>query len=227
MQFSDILASSIHDIKNSLGIIYNRLDELLHNPQNTFADPRQAYALQREIQRSNNTMIQLLSLYKMGSHQLTPSIQEHNLEEFLLEIQAENQSTCEALGFTLSHESDPELYGYFDRDLITGIINSTIGNALRYAKSQILLQAEEMDGYLIIRIQDDGPGYPDEMLNAYAKGIEAPSKKNQSFSSGRTNLGLFFASQVAALHKTNSGQGRIQLSNTCSLGGSCFELYLP
>lgn len=226
MQFPDILAASIHDIKNSLGVIHNRLDELLNDPQNHFNDPRQAYALQREILRSNNTMLQLLALYKMGSHQLSASIQEQHLEEYLMEIQAENKSTCDALGFALNYDCEPDLYGYFDRDLITGIINSTIGNALRYARHQILLEAEEKDGFLVIRIQDDGPGYPEVMLATYAGGT-ASEQEQQSFSSGRTNLGLFFASQVAALHKTDRGQGRIQLSNNCSLGGSCFELHLP
>lgn len=227
MQFPDILAASIHDIKNSLGIIHNRLDELLGDERNHFADPRQAYALQREIQRSSNTMIQLLALYKMGSHQLTASIQEYNLEEYLTELQAENQSTCDALGFSLSHACDPDLLGYFDRDLITGVINSTLGNALRYAKSQILLEAEEKEGFLVIRIQDDGPGYPDAMLATYAHGTKTADREQHSFSSGRTNLGLFFASQVAKLHETAKGQGRVQLSNSCSLGGSCFELHLP
>lgn len=227
MLFADILASSIHDIKNSLGIIHNRLEELLNNPDNRFADQRQVSSLQREILRSNNTMIQLLSLYKMGTYQLSPSIEEHNLDEFLSEIQAENQSSCAILGFDLRYACDPDLNGYFDRDLIGGVINSTIGNAQRYAKSQILLEAEQGDGFLIIRVQDDGSGYPAALISTYSESGQAPDAQTQAFSSGRTNLGLFFASQVAGLHETSQAQGHIRLSNTCSLGGSCFELYLP
>lgn len=232
MQFADVLAASIHDIKNSLGLIHNRIDELLDNPANHIADLRQAHTLKREVQRANNTMIQLLSLYKMGSHQLSPSVQEQNLDEFLSELQAENQATCQALGLELGYECDPDLYGYFDRDLVSGVLNSTIGNAQRYAKGRILLQAEETDGYLVLRIQDDGPGYPEYLLSNYASKTPpadhpGSGQEELAFNSGRTNLGLFFANQVACMHETPKGQGRLQLSNQCSLGGSCFELYLP
>lgn len=227
MQFADVLAASIHDIKNSLGLIHSRIDELLDNPGNQIADLRQAYSLKREVLRANNTMIQLLALYKMGSHQLSPSIQEQNLDEFLSELQAENQTTCQALGLEIGYACDPDLYGYFDPDLVSGVLNSTIGNAQRYAKTRILLEAETIDGYLVLRIQDDGPGYPASLLSSYTPHHTTTDKQEQAFSSGRTNLGLFFANQVAGLHETQQGQGRLQLSNQCSLGGSCFELYLP
>ncbi|MBF0257035.1 MAG: HAMP domain-containing histidine kinase [Gammaproteobacteria bacterium] len=222
MKFSDILASSIHDIKNSLGIISNSLDELLNDPSNQISDLKQASLLQNEVQRASNNMIQLLTLYKMGVEQMVVSVQEISLDDLLSEVVVENQTTASALGIQIEYQCDPYLRGFFDEDLVRGVLNSTIGNALRYAKSQILLSASEADGYLLIRIEDDGLGYPQAMLDALSQSNQA-----ESFSHGRTQLGLYFADQVARLHTAGDRQGSIQLTNQRSLSGSCFELRLP
>lgn len=222
MNFSDILASSIHDIKNSLGIISNNLDELLSSPDNQIKDLDKASMLKNEVQRANNNMIQLLTLYKMGVNQIMLSIQEINVDDLLSEILAENQSTASALGLDLSYDCDPYLCGFFDEDMVRGVLNSTIGNAQRYAKGKIRLSANQEDGYLVIRIEDDGNGYPQSMLEA----LEQDSHE-ESFSNGRTQLGLYFADQVARLHTNGDRTGSIKLYNNRQLPGSCFELRLP
>ncbi|MEO5343344.1 MAG: HAMP domain-containing histidine kinase [Gammaproteobacteria bacterium SHHR-1] len=222
MNFSDILASSIHDIKNSLGIISNNLDELLDNPDNKIQDKDKGCMLKNEVQRANNNMIQLLTLYKMGVNQIMLSIQEINVDDLLSELIAENQSTADSLGLTMEYDCDPYLCGFFDEDMVRGVLNSTIGNAQRYAKGKIRLSASQEDDYLVIRIEDDGNGYPQSMLDA----LEQDSHE-ESFSNGRTQLGLYFADQVARLHSAHGRQGSIKLYNNRQLPGSCFELRLP
>jgi signal transduction histidine kinase len=222
MNFADILASSIHDIKNSLGIIANNLEDLLNDPDNQISDLRKANLLRHETQRANNNMIQLLSLYKLDSEQMPVNIQENNLDDLLSEVIAENLATSNGLGIQLEYQCDPYLNGYYDEDLIRGVLNSTIGNAQRYARELIQLSAEADDGYLLIRIEDDGNGYPPAMLKELSEQQNAGS-----FSSGRTQLGLYFAERVAQMHTTGDRVGSIQLSNHCNLPGSCFELRLP
>ncbi|NEV62061.1 sensor histidine kinase [Thiorhodococcus minor] len=224
MDFSDILASSIHDIKNSLGLILSSVDELVGNPDNKIADVRQASLLQHEAQRANNNLIQLLTLYKIGNQQLAVRIAEHNLDDFLEEIVASNSALCASLDVQLSYGCEPDLNGYFDADLIRSVLDSTIGNAHRYAKTQILVSAAEEDGYLVIRVEDDGGGFPDSLSGL----LERMAKKPQgSRAAGRTQLGLFFATSIAELHENNGKRGRIQLRNGHSLPGGCFELWLP
>lgn len=223
MKFADILASSIHDIKNSLGVISNRLEELINDPENRIKDLQQTHLLQNEVQRANNSMVQLLTLYKMGSDHFSASIQEVNLDDLLSEIVAENQASATAMGLDIGYQCDPYLCGYFDEDLVRGVLNSTLGNAGRYAKSAIWISAEEADGYLVIRIEDDGNGYPPAML-----GTGHEYDQEESFSKGRTHLGLYFADRVAHMHTAGERHGSIRLSNKGGkLCGSCFELRLP
>ncbi len=224
MDFPDMLASSIHDIKNSLSLISNTLSDLTNNTDNHFADPRQVNLLQHEVQRVNNNLVHLLTLYKLGNNGLMIDIRAHNVEELLEEVVASNQAVCIALGIDLRYQCDPDLLGYFDFELMRSVIESSIGNAQRYAKQQILLTASHEDDYLVIRIEDDGTGFPPALL-------ELPKESEYAIStiqfSGRTRLGLLFAYKIAQLHRMADRTGHIQLRNHHTLPGGCFELWLP
>ncbi|MGQ9831670.1 MAG: sensor histidine kinase [Thermochromatium sp.] len=224
LDFSDILASSIHDIKNSLGLILTNLEDLIANPDNHIANPRQASLLQHEARRANNNLIQLLTLYKLGHEHLTIQVTANNLDDFLEEVVAENLSVCRALELELGYECDPDLEGYFDLELVRGVLDSTIGNARRYARSRIELNAVQEDGFLVIRVEDDGVGFPPALISMaeYRPGTptEAPTP-------GHTQLGLYFASRIAQLHRNGDLEGHIRLVNGHHLSGGCFELWLP
>ena len=224
MDFSDILAYSVHDVKNSLGMILNDIDSLLSDPVNNIQDQARARLLQHEVKRANSNLIQLLSLYKLEKQQLTVGVAEQNLTDFFDEVVAENLTVCNALGIKLVRVGDEGLSGFFDEDLVRGVVNSTIGNAQRYAHGEIQLSASSEQEYLVIRIEDDGNGYPASMIDM-TWAITRP--KAQSFSSGHTHLGLYFASQVAQLHTEGSKRGHIKLANGHQLAGGCFELWLP
>jgi K+-sensing histidine kinase KdpD len=222
MKFSDALASSIHDIKNSLSMVLLSLGELLDDPDTRVSDQRRANLLRLETQRANNNLIQLLSLYKLDKHQLDANEEEYNLEDFLDEIVAENCAILQALGVTVSSEADPSSSGYFDESLVRGVLNSAIGNAQRYAHAQVLISGDQEDGYTVFRIEDDGDGFPDTMLEDH-QDID----RSCCFATNRTQLGLHFASAVACLHSNGAKKGFIRLRNGHRLKGGCFELWLP
>jgi len=224
MDFPDMLASSIHDIKNSLGLISSNLGILIANPDNRLADSHQASLIQHEVQRVNNNLVQLLNLYKLGKNALALNIVEHNVEELFEETIANNASVCKALGLDLDYRCDAELSGYFDLDLVRGILDSTIGNAQRYAKKQILLGACWQEDYLVLSVEDDGDGFPPYLLQL-GDGVE--QAMSTAHVSGRTRLGLLFAAKIARLHRAGERVGYIRLQNGCNLPGGCFQLWLP
>ncbi len=225
MEFSDMLASSIHDIKNSLSLISTTLAEMIDNAENSFSDPRQANLLQHEVQRVNHNLVQLLSLYKLGNDGLTVNIDEYNVEELFIECMANNQAVCHALGIKLDYDCDPMLSGFFDLEMVRSVIDSTIGNARRYAKEHIHLTAREQSGYLVLGIEDDGQGFPAELL--HRSDTNQPLHTINPRASGRTRLGLLFAEKITDLHRSGERRGHIEVKNRCHLSGGCFELWLP
>ncbi|MES9852573.1 MAG: HAMP domain-containing sensor histidine kinase [Candidatus Thiodiazotropha sp. L084R] len=219
MNFSDILASLIHDMKNSLGMVINTLDELSEEQKN-HEDPK-ILTLQHESKRLNNNLIALLSLYKIDNGQLSPNIEEIDIQEFLHEITVDNQKIANTKGVTIEFESEDGLVGYFDEWLIRGVINSLIGNGLRYTSNQIVIHAEMNEEFLVLSIEDDGDGFPQSMIDAQT------AFNNKKMSEGQTQLGIYFASMVAGLHKNKERQGFVKLSNNQHLKGGSFSIWLP
>lgn len=221
--FALLLASSVHDIKNSLSMLLDTLDGVVEATPITSEQQRQQFAtLRGEAARINNSLMYLLGLYRIQHNQLTVRLQEMYVADFLDEQIAGNDLLFSIRQLETSLECDDALIGYFDPTLISGIVNNVLVNAARYARKRIAVRASNVDGGgLLIEIQDDGPGFPQKMLEDLSnrtRGID--------FSSGSTNLGLYFAGEVAAMHSRGDHKGRIELSNPED-GGSLFRLWLP
>lgn len=221
IDFSMVLASAVHDMKNSLGMLLNSLDELRQEQEQSIGESSRFNTLQYEAERMHNDLVQLLGIYRLGENNLSAHIEEHFVPDFLSEHMARHTPLLDGLGIELTIEAD-EINGFFDEDLLTGVLNNTINNAIRYTKSKIKLTASERQGFLVIGVEDDGEGYPQSMQHS-----GTPSFKSLDFKSGSTSLGLFFASSVAQLHSEGDRNGSIRLHNGGSLGGGVFEIWLP
>lgn len=221
IDFSMVLASAVHDMKNSLGMLLNSLDELRQEKENTFGESKQFNMLQYEAERMHNDLVQLLGIYRLGENNLSAHIEEHYVPDFLTEHLARHTPLLEGLGIEYSVSSE-DINGFFDSDLLTGVLNNTINNAIRYTKSRIRLTARMQGGSLVIGVEDDGSGYPVAMQHSGTLNF-----KSLDFNSGSTSLGLFFASSVAQLHSNGSSTGSIKLHNGGEYGGGVFEIWLP
>ena len=223
INFSFVLASSVHDMKNSLGMLLNTIGEVMEQypPQNeTHAN---SYAvLEYETARINSELIQLLSLYRLDQEHIRVHIDEHNVIDILNDQIARNCGVIQTRKIDLILDCDESLQGYFDADLIGGLINNILVNCARYCKNRLRIAALYTPDGLCLSIEDDGPGYPASMLDAAAY-----SDSRVGFAGGRPHLGLLFAHKVALMHESTTQQGFIRLSNGGTLGGGCFSVYLP
>jgi K+-sensing histidine kinase KdpD len=222
IDFSMLLASSVHDIKNSLGMLLNSLEEMVDTSSNKSPEDKKHYAtLRGEASRINNSLIYLLGLYHYESNHLSIHADEIYLLDFLEEQVVAQELLFEINSIDVKINCDPSLSGFFDENLISGVINNILVNDVKYTQDKITLNAFMEDEYLIIEIIDNGDGYPKDILEA-----SVDRNKAIDFSSGSTNLGLYFASVIAELHTCKDKAGRIELSNTDE-GGGRFKLYLP
>lgn len=221
LNFSGILASSIHDMKNSLGMVLSSLDEIVDREAGECTcTPDQVGQLQYEAKRVNDNLIQLLSLYKLENGLYNANIEEIYVEEFLEESLLQVKPLLDFKGISGELDVDPDLMWYFDRQLMAGVIDNIVTNAVRYTRDRIVISATVKEDYLVLSINDNGPGFPEKML-----GIDVTADDGIDMISGRTKLGLFFVSMVAAQHTNRGKEGYIRLENGDD-GGS-FSIYLP
>lgn len=223
LDFSFVLASSVHDMKNSLGMLLHTLEDMLEQtpPQND-SQRRTFSVLGYEASRINSELVQLLSLYRMQHETLRVQVDEQYVIDTLEDQLDRNDVLFQARGIEAEVDCDPDLRWYFDSELIGGVINNILVNSARYSRERVRVSAETGPGGLRIAIADDGAGYPQSML-------DAPLQENAgvSFSSGSTNLGLLFAHKVVRLHRSGGHHGQIHLANDGPLGGGVLTLILP
>lgn len=222
IDFSFVLASSVHDMKNSLGMLLSTLANMMENSPPT--DPQQAKffsTLEYEAARINGELVQLLALYRMDEQTLAIKIDEQHVLDVIEEQLARNDTLFKSRKIDVNFVCEDSLIWYFDEEMIGGVLNNLLVNCARYCRHQLQVSAAVENGYLCIAVADDGSGYPESMLaNQFAE-------ETISFSSGSTRLGLLFAHKVMELHKSKQGQGYLVIANQGPLGGGVVKLYLP
>lgn len=221
LDFAETLASCIHDIKNSAGVVMQAADAIALGAEQPLADP-QVTTLQTEARRINHSLMQLLGLYKLERTDNRISRDIVDCNDLILELQAHNDPLLAARGISFATPDAEPVEGYFDRELVIGILNSAINNAQRYARTTVCVAASINDGYTVLRVDDDGPGYPDAVIEASG---HAFGKTN--YQAGSTGLGLFFARRIAAMHQHRNRIGYVTLVNDGPNGGASFRLCLP
>lgn len=227
LDFSLILASAVHDMKNSLGMLMHSVDQLCDQLPDSAEQKYDTNIIRYEAERLNNDLIQLLGVYRLRKNRLSAHLDEHFLEDIFSEQSAQYEKPLLAKGIALSTDCDSSLNWYFDRELVIGVINNAINNASRYTKGKVRVHGEmrttDTGEYLVLTVNDDGAGYPETLLSIDPSDIT----NNINFKTGSTSLGLYFASQVAKLHHQGERQGFIKMENGGELGGGLFSLYLP
>lgn len=220
ISFPAILASSVHDIKNSL----TALRALLGQLENIQQDPKptEFKQLEFETNRMNNSLMQLLTLYKIDISRFSLTIDEHSAADILEDIVAQ-QSTLLSLGnIQLLTECHDELFCYCDSSLISSALCTLVNNAQRYCRSKVQISVAQEDDYIVFCIEDDGRGYPENLISSDFKQLP-----QVDLATGNTGLGLFFTETIAQLHVKGDKRGFIVTDNNSQFGGARFKLYLP
>lgn len=223
LDFSMVIASTVHDMKNSLASLIQAHGQWVRQlPDGHRGTPEQG-VIDYEFAHLNGMLVQLLGLYKLGVNQLPLRPDYHELDDFIEAQLALHQEVLASRGIVARHAVDDfGLPGFFDRELIGSVVSNVVINAIRYARHELLITAEQLGEQLVISVNDDGPGFAAHMIEHqtdYVLGI--------SQGSGSTGLGLYFAANIARQHQRHGVPGRIEIANGGELGGGVFRIYLP
>ena len=222
LDFSFVLASSVHDMKNSLGMLLGSLEEIIEeSTAESDAQKHRFSILQYEATRINTELVQLLSLYRFQHKTDVIKIDENYIDETIEDQVARNDVLFTTQNITLDVMCDPDVVWYYDNDLVGSVVHNVLVNGTRYAKNKMQLTAMIDNDYLVIEVADDGEGFPKNMIDAASLDSDAHKDGNS------TQLGLFFAAKIAELHQQKEKKGYIELSNGGPLGGGVFKIYIP
>lgn len=118
-------------------------------------------------------------------------------------------------------EGDPDGVAVFRRDMLRRALQNLIGNAVRYG-SRVELDLAMGPRSLRIGIEDDGPGIPEDSIEAAMRPftrLDPARNRNRGQGAG---LGLAIAADVARAHG-----GQLRLGRGQRLGGLRAEFVIP
>ena len=222
------LASTAHDMKNSISVLSGTLEHLLveASPKTESAYPQMAHMLY-QTKRLNDNLMQLLALYKQVGEPAYPfDVQPLALGQLVEQVVAMEKVLLKSRGINLELDYDPELVWHFDEDLVVGVLSHAINNAIHYTCDTVRLSIRVHDGWLELRVEDNGPGYPPALLKAGAIATLGVAG-GINFLTNSAGLGLYFSSKVAQMHRHRERRGTLRLENGGTYGGGCFILNLP
>ena len=225
-ELSLFLASTAHDMKNSISVLSGTLERLLDGatPETEKAYAQMAQMLY-QTRRLNDNLMQLLALYKqVGKAGYPFDLQPLEVGQVVEQVAALARVLLESRCIALELDYDPEQMVHADEDLIVGVISHAVNNALHYTRDRIRLSVRELDGALEIRVEDNGEGFPPALL---AAGTPASDASGVNFLTNSAGLGLYFSGEVARMHQHRGRHGAVRLENGGQLGGGCFILTLP
>lgn len=208
-----LITGCIHDAKNGLNLLNTWLEEARRAAPSPALEEARAVAARISAQ-----LVELLAIYRAGENSLRLAIEDHDLIDFCADVTEEI-----ILPPGSNHRIEPDLGAAavigawaFDAYQVKLVLQEALRNAVRHGNNRVnFTVAAQAGGGLRFTVSDDGPGFPQQVLNG-----EAPAMNN-----GSSGIGLTFARLIAERHATPNGRrGRIELAND---GGAVFALVLP
>jgi len=172
------LSSTIHDLKNALF----RITECPDRPT------LEEVARMRDIARQAcATLTNLLQMQRLEDDALLLNKELLDVEGFMQEVWVDAKAFCKHR-CELEGGAPGELF-MLDRVLITQVLINAVQNADRYANTRIVLRYQiDEQGRLVIDVHDDGPGFPDWVLQGGAGKADG------------TGVGLALGKAIVARH---------------------------
>ncbi len=225
----DVVSSGIHDAKNDLFNALARIDNLIAQADRHAAMRSELRETHQLIERSAQRLSELLSTYRVLRRENPVTLLPVYVPDFLTDVLARARATAAAPELATTADGEPqaarahspafelmvdfqELW-LFDRELIEDCLINALQNAVRFARSRVRLSAELTNGFLVLRVADDGPGYPPAI-----PGIDDDNA---------AHTGLFLARKLAALHHRHDRKGHVAFETSHDLGGAQFAIHLP
>ena len=217
------LLSISHDLRTPLTSIRGYAEALGDGTLDD-ADPgdrkRAATVIGAEARRLERLVRDLLDLSRLDSHQFSLSPRPGDATEIVHDAAIAFAPQAGDLGVTLTIAPGPTLPVDLDPERLAQIVANLVENALKYARSAVLVYAAAHDAnHVAIVVTDDGPGIPSSDIGLVFERLY--TVRDRPGRSVGTGLGLAIVRELAA------AMGGRAWAEAPAEGGSRFVVSLP
>ncbi len=218
--YNTLLSSLSHELRTPISTIIGAIDTITEN--NGKISEHNRTELYGEIAKAgfrlNRQVENLLNISRLEAGILKPKLDWCDVNELMFTVLHNNQNDARHHSIQFHLNEKLPLFK-IDRGLIEQVLQNIIQNALQYTpeNSVINIAVEQIPGACRIVVSDNGPGFPDDALQAvFEKFYRLPQANT-----GGTGLGLSIAKGFTEAHK-----GAIHLENKPG-GGAKFTIEIP
>ncbi len=167
-----------------------------------------------ESKRLKKIIDEMIYLTKLDSVEEIFSYETVSINEIIIRSVKTIKALADARGINIRTEGDCSLEGLVDKEKLTRAIINILGNAIRYANSEIEIEWKSIDKYIEIIVTDDGKGFQNGEENRIFERFYKGEK-------GGTGIGLAIAKAIVTGHN-----GRLEAYNAIP-GGAAFKVMIP
>jgi signal transduction histidine kinase len=168
-------------------------------------DPSQAATLiervQRESERIDELLEELLTLYRLEAGAETPLTDTVDVIELLKSIAEDAEFEARSASRSVSVDAPGRFVAAVNGELIYRALENVVRNAVKYTMPgttvEIVARANQATGELVVTVSDRGPGVPSDKLESM---FEPFTRVEGSEATRGVGLGLAIARRAVTLH---------------------------
>ncbi len=187
------VADAGHELRTPLSLLLTELELALRRPRSEEELQAAIRSATEEVERLIRLAEALLVLDRSGEGTLRRD--EIDAHELLAAVARRFAARAEVEGRSLEVAASGRFDG--DRDRLEQALGGLVDNALTHGLGTVRLEAERKDDKIVLRVSDEGPGFPDDFV---ARAFERLSRADEARTSGGAGLGLAIVKAVAEAH---------------------------
>ena len=225
---TDFINRASHELRTPIATMLLMTDLLDEKMKGENADEYEYWdVLKSELQRERGLIEHLLNAGRLEGEQERTYFRSLKIDELIQQTVHNFDQAAREKGITLNvasipvENTSPRLV-QGDQNGLNLVLTNLIGNAIKFTPSggKVSIQAQSVDGNLLISIIDSGIGIPSQdlplLFSRFFRGSNAIDEEIQG-----TGLGLFIVRSILDQHN-----GRIQVTSEQGKG-SRFDVWLP
>lgn len=224
-------ADVAHEIKNPLAAIRNAA-ELLPRATSDESKAKLENIILADARRVDRLVTDIANASRLDAELARASKTRFSLADMIDDMGRVYVSIAHGADAKVSvrHLDDTDRLITFGREeAISRILTNLLDNAISFSPSagEVILSGERRHGRIVIRVEDEGPGIPDEALESifrrfYTHRPTSAGEGGQAEFGKHSGLGLAIARQIAEGHG-----GTLKAQNRADQPGARFVLELP
>ncbi|WP_071460008.1 ATP-binding protein [Bacillus massilinigeriensis] len=220
----DFIANVSHELRTPISMLQGYSEAIVDGIAQTDEEKLElAKIIYDESLRMGRLVNELLDLARMEAGHILLNIEEVDLKPYLNRIVRKFYALANDKGIELKAEViEGDQIVEFDPDRIEQVLTNLLDNSIRHVpdSASINVRAYTEDNGLVVEVEDQGPGIPEEDLPFLFERFYKGDKSRTRGKSG-TGLGLAIAKNIVDAHK-----GRMSVKS--KLGqGTTFSFFIP